>query len=67
MAEIHDRMPVILPREHEEIWLDRHIEEKELLQSLLRPYPAEEMHAYPVSPIVGDGKNDGPECITEVQ
>jgi putative SOS response-associated peptidase YedK len=63
MEQIHDRMPVILRIEDEGIWLDRGKADLELLQSLLEPYPEEEMFAYPVHPMVGNVKNDVPECI----
>lgn len=66
VADIHDRMPVILRREDESIWLDREKYDADLLQSLLVPYDAYQMRAYPVSTIVGSPKNDIPECIEEV-
>ncbi|XID92413.1 SOS response-associated peptidase [Paenibacillaceae bacterium WGS1546] len=65
MAGIHDRMPVILRREDEAEWLERGSEDAGRLMALLRPYPAEAMRAYPVSPIVGNVKNDSAECIEE--
>ncbi len=43
VAAVHNRMPVILPRDVEAVWLDSHIEDATLLQSLLVPYPAEAM------------------------
>ena len=36
-------------------------------QALLAPYPAEEMRAYPVSPLVNSAKNEGPELIEAVE
>jgi putative SOS response-associated peptidase YedK len=65
MAEIHNRMPVILDPEAETVWLDRgrHTDE---LRALLQPYPSERMEAYPVSPIVGNVKNETKECIEPV-
>ena len=39
---VHDRMPVILPRESEDAWLDREVDVQEAL-ALLQPYPAAEM------------------------
>lgn len=66
VQEIHDRMPVILRKEDEHLWLDREKYDADLLQSLLVPYDAQEMRAYPVSPAVGNAKNDTPECIEEV-
>ncbi|TVY01381.1 SOS response-associated peptidase [Cohnella terricola] len=65
MADIHDRMPVILRPEDEAEWLDRGNEDVRGLMALLRPYSAEAMRAYPVSPIVGNVKNDTAECIEE--
>ncbi|NGQ94988.1 SOS response-associated peptidase [Brevibacillus sp. SYP-B805] len=66
VADIHDRMPVILRREDRSLWLDRDHFDANLLKSLLAPYDASEMRAYPVSAIVGNPKNDVPECIQEV-
>jgi putative SOS response-associated peptidase YedK len=60
---IHDRMPVILPRSVEDFWLDSSIEDHRRLLDLLLPYPAEEMEAYAVSPLVNSVKNDSIACI----
>lgn len=60
---IHDRMPVILPAENYEAWLDPDLREIELLTSLLTPYPAGDMQAYPVSRAVNSPSNDSPGCI----
>ncbi len=51
VAPVHDRMPVIVPREAYGPWLDPAVELNELL-GLLQPYPAEAMIGYPVSSIV---------------
>jgi len=40
---VHDRMPVILPKGSEAIWIDLENQNGEQLLSLLTPYPAEEM------------------------
>jgi len=40
---IHDRMPVILPKEGESLWLDPENQNREELLSLLKPYPSKEM------------------------
>jgi putative SOS response-associated peptidase YedK len=62
MVDIHDRMPVILSEEDKIRWLDPREKPEELLD-LYRPFPAERMDAYPVSPAVGNVRNDGPELI----
>ena len=41
LSPIHDRMPVILPRELESLWLDHDIQDPAALDGILRPYPAE--------------------------
>ncbi|MFC5469319.1 SOS response-associated peptidase [Cohnella suwonensis] len=65
MADIHDRMPVILRPEDEAEWLARGNEDVARLTGLLVPYDAAKMRAYPVSPLVGNVKNDSPELIEE--
>ena len=46
---IHDRMPVILPREKWAIWVGEHAADPdELRWMILRPYPPGLMRAYPV-------------------
>ncbi len=63
METIHDRMPVILPREAESRWLDTSNEDPGALAHLLAPYPAAEMQAYAVHPMVSFPRNDNPACI----
>jgi putative SOS response-associated peptidase YedK len=66
MAAIHDRMPVILhPRDYAR-WLDPTPQTAEHLQTLIKPYPAEEMTAYPVSTLVNKVSNDTPELLVPV-
>jgi putative SOS response-associated peptidase YedK len=60
---LHDRMPVMLDRDEAGRWLAAESAEPEALQSLLRPFPAELMVAYPVSTVVNSPRYDGPECI----
>jgi len=66
MAPIHNRMPVILPREVEQVWLDQGINDSTFLKSLLTPYPADRMMAYEVSTFVNSVKNNGIECLVAV-
>jgi putative SOS response-associated peptidase YedK len=66
MADIHDRMPVILSKEKRSIWLNPSIHDKEQLKSLLVPYDADEMMAYEVSEKVNSPKNNSVELIQQV-
>ena len=43
IAPIHDRMPVIVPKKQELIWISDAAEDRAMLLSILKPYPAEEM------------------------
>lgn len=63
MAQIHNRMPVILPPAAYEQWLDPAERSPDQLQGLLQPYPAELMTAYPISKLVNSPKNDSPALI----
>ena len=66
LAEIHHRMPVILPAEAYAAWLAPDEQSSEVLQPLLVPYADEEMEAYPVSRFVNRPANNSPECIAPV-
>ena len=63
VAPLHGRMPVILPPEAWERWLDPEYRAPEALQALLGPFPAAEMEAHPVSRLVNDPANDSPACL----
>jgi putative SOS response-associated peptidase YedK len=56
-------MPVIVPERHLDLWLSREVQEPSDLAPVLRPYPADAMRAFPVSELVNDPRNDGPECL----
>jgi putative SOS response-associated peptidase YedK len=62
MRPLHNRMPVILPREDYDRWLNRESAASEVA-GLLNPFPADRMEAWPVSTKVNAPKNDGPELI----
>ncbi len=64
VAPIHARMPVILPPEAWDTWLDPSLRDPGPLLDLLGPHPAPGMEAFPVSRRVNDPRNDSPACIT---
>ena len=63
IAEIHNRMPVILPRNVEAQWLDPDIEDPQKVLPLLSPYPEDEIEAYAVSTVVNSPRNDVATCV----
>ena len=61
VREIHDRMPVILPRDAEDLWLGA---APEAARALLKPYEGA-MSLRAVGPRVSDPKVDAPECLDD--
>jgi len=63
-APIHNRMPVILaPRDYER-WMAS-ADPAQLPVDLLRPYDADQMTSWKVSPAVGNVRNNSPELCAE--
>jgi putative SOS response-associated peptidase YedK len=63
MEPIHNRMPVILHKEDEDLWVSHDEAEPDRLLPILRPYPTEKMEAYVVSELVNNPRNDIPKII----
>jgi putative SOS response-associated peptidase YedK len=67
VAELHDRMPVILPPSAWPTWLgEESVDRPETLKMLLAPYPADEMVIWPVDKRVGNVRNNDPALIEPV-
>jgi putative SOS response-associated peptidase YedK len=70
MARIHNnpkaegpRMPVVLPRDADTIWLDRGAT-PEQVRALMRPFPDELLEAYAVGPLLGKAASpNAPEAL----
>jgi putative SOS response-associated peptidase YedK len=62
ISKIHNRMPVILPREQEKYWLDVS-RFTASLKKLLIPYPNKELEIYEVSKLVNSPLNDTKDII----
>jgi putative SOS response-associated peptidase YedK len=67
VAPLHNRMPVILHARDYDAWLAPDTRPVDTLGRLLRPYPADEMEASPVSTRVNKPSNDSPECIEPIR
>ncbi|KAA3606872.1 MAG: SOS response-associated peptidase [Calditrichaeota bacterium] len=66
MSGIHNRMPVILPREIEKDWLDNSLTTNEL-NGFLQPFQSEKMKAFQVSSSINSPANDNPSVIFPIQ
>ena len=63
LAEIHDRMPVILRKDQYSAWLDPREKKADELRDLIASYPGGEMETFPVSKLVNSPGNDQAECV----
>jgi putative SOS response-associated peptidase YedK len=64
VAPLHDRMPVILPRDAEAAWLDA-ATPSGVLHDLMHGLDASQTALRPVSTAVNDARYDGPECLED--
>ena len=62
LEDIHDRMPVILPHDAYNAWLDPDADREELGE-LMIPYPGDDLETYPVSRFVNSPRNNDERCI----
>lgn len=62
VAEVHDRMPVILPPQHWHQWLNPETSSEDL-QALLAPLSADQMQCYRVTPKMNNARFEDPSAI----
>ena len=67
LADMHDRMPVILPSASYDLWLDPGFRDLAATSEMLKPYDAGQMRRYPVSPRVNNVANDDPQCSQPIE
>ncbi|MBC8142204.1 MAG: SOS response-associated peptidase [Armatimonadetes bacterium] len=66
VGRVHDRMPVILAPDAETLWLDAEMRDKDVLRSLLVPYPDGSMEAFAVSRRVNSPANEGADLLAPI-
>jgi putative SOS response-associated peptidase YedK len=66
VADVHDRMPVILRAEDYDLSLDPGVTDATRVTDCLKPFDARLMKKYPVSTRVNRPENDDPECAREI-
>ena len=67
LMPIHHRMPVVIPPEAFDMWLDCANVDALTAAALLVPAPEDAMEAYEISTAVNRVANDGPEVLEPVQ
>jgi putative SOS response-associated peptidase YedK len=63
LAPVHERMPVIVPPEHYDAWLDSDKNEAKQAAALIGPAPEDFLEAYEISTRVNSVKNDRAENL----
>jgi putative SOS response-associated peptidase YedK len=63
LGRIHDRMPLMLTPDRYDAWLDPENHDHDALLGLLRPATPGLLEAYPVSTLVSNVANNGPELV----
>lgn len=66
VAELHDRMPVIVERQDYGRWLNPDSPLDQVL-ALLKPFGSDRMHTYPVSTALNNSQNEGPDAAVRVE
>ena len=66
LRPIHNRMPVMLSNDDAQKWLAVNDEIAHAL-TLLKPFAADAMEGYDVSPLVNNPRNDSPECVRPIE
>jgi putative SOS response-associated peptidase YedK len=65
-AQVHDRMPVIIPASAYQLWVDPAVKDPNAIKPLLGAFPADQMRMREVSRAVNNSKSEGPELIEPV-
>jgi putative SOS response-associated peptidase YedK len=66
VADLHNRMPVIVPPDKYDLWLDPDVTDFEAIRNILKPYDAAQMRRYPVSTKLNNSQNEGAESAMPV-
>ena len=66
LAPIHDRMPVVVPPEAFDLWLDCANVDPTTASALIAPAPENLLEAYPVSTEVNRVANDNPKLVERI-
>ena len=67
VADLHDRMPVIVTPDKYDVWLDPDINDLDTIRDILKPYDGNLMRRYPVSMKLNNSKNDDAESASPVR
>jgi putative SOS response-associated peptidase YedK len=63
MTPIHDRTPVIVQRVALRCWLAPEPLSEADYAAITSPFPSENLEAFPISPLVNNTRNEGPQLL----
>lgn len=63
---LHERMPVILPRDELALWLGRDTDDVGRLAELFHPFPSDQLEEYAVAKVVNSPLHDSSSCILPI-
>jgi putative SOS response-associated peptidase YedK len=66
MGQLHDRMPIILPRHAVDHWLDPAVSDADELKPMLHALHGVELQTWPVGKAVGNARNQGPKLMEPI-
>ena len=66
VADLHDRMPVIVPPDKYNLWLDPDVTDFKAICDILKPYDATAMRLYPVNRKLNNSKVDDADSASPV-
>jgi putative SOS response-associated peptidase YedK len=64
VSEIHERMPVMLRKDLERLWISESITDSQIA-SLLKPFDTNSMSSYKAHKAVNAAANDSPDCLLQ--
>jgi putative SOS response-associated peptidase YedK len=64
VADLHDRMPVIVAPDKYDVWLDPDVTDFDAIRDILKPYDATLMRRYPVSRKLNNSRIDDAEAAS---
>jgi putative SOS response-associated peptidase YedK len=66
MSAVHDRMPIIIRPEHEDLWLDPKVDDAKQLEIALEPLSNDRLQMYQVSTKVNAAGKESPDMVEPV-
>ena len=67
VSRVHERMPVVIDPGSFDLWLDRHSQKPQPIETLIAAQQMPTLRIYPVSRAVNSPRHDGAELLDELQ